>query len=246
MGWTRCGAAASRTGGGRVRAIGLGVQLAEVAYPSLAGPARAPDCLRCDIVVTERLADLRVSDAHSRRRRADSPHSLRRVAPEHLATGGLPLAGSEEPSGSSRSPTAFPAPTALQLQELIGSVMRCGEAGKDARIEHGAVLVVVFSESREVAEHDIAIAVRRSLDRTAPIGVFPFRTLRLRIASATRSRRRRFSKSPADQPGSSVGIPVRVRGTSRLSRRWAGRRYARCDPPPAGRRGDLRTARAPA
>ncbi|MBS0191218.1 MAG: hypothetical protein U0573_15425 [Phycisphaerales bacterium] len=159
---------------GAFEAIGLGVQR-EVAYPSLTPAQRKrPDCLRCDIVVTER-PDLRVSDALEARRRADSPTLFEESRREHTSQPEDCLWLEVKTVGQFTFTNGIPGPNRAYSSELIGSVMRDAvKLGKDARIEHGAVLVVVFSESREVAEHDIAIAVRRSLDRSAPIGGVSF------------------------------------------------------------------------
>lgn len=50
--------------------------------------------------------------------------------------------------------------------ELVRGVMSdLAKLGRERRVSHGAVLLVLFTAERAVAEHDLAIALHRALDR---------------------------------------------------------------------------------
>lgn len=158
-----------------LESTGFGV-LREVPFPSLS-PAqkRDPQRMRCDIVLTP----------HPGVRIHDALQSLRRKS----ASEGL-LFASAEPEGIDPREclwvevkcvgqftftSGVPQPNRAYASELIGAVRRDAiKLASDALIAHAAGLVLLFSESREVAEHDLGVAANRALDHGAPIRAFHF------------------------------------------------------------------------
>ncbi len=161
--------------GAAIARSGFGV-LREVPYPSLS-PAQKknPDRMRCDVVVTPHSGE-RIRDAvRDRREKATRAGTLfEPVAPP-------PDTAEVDPSaclwlevkcvGQFTYSLGVPGPNATYSSELTSAVS--GDIRKlaaDPLIEHGELLLLLFSASKEIAEHDLAVAANRALDRGVPLG----------------------------------------------------------------------------
>ncbi|MBX3380298.1 MAG: hypothetical protein KF805_09380 [Phycisphaeraceae bacterium] len=156
---------------GALETTGFGV-LREVPFPSLSPEQkRDPQRKRCDIVLTPRQGQ-RVQDAiRGRRARAAAEGLL--FAPD---TGDVDAPPEDclwleiKCVGQFTYTQGVPGPNRSYTAELTGAVRRdVAKLSGDPLIRHGVALVLLFSESREVAEHDLGIAGNRALDRGVPI-----------------------------------------------------------------------------
>lgn len=158
---------------------GFGV-LREVAFPSLT-PAqkKRPDLMRCDFVVTDRPGQV-VRDALRERRESE-----RRSATLFEAAAPPPPEGIDareclwlEVKTVSQFTYTFgvPGPNRTYASELTGSVRRdVAKLAMDPLIEHGELLVVLFTARKEIAEHDLGVAANRALDKGVAIGAARWR-----------------------------------------------------------------------
>lgn len=157
-----------------IRRAGFGA-LREVPYPSLS-PAQKknPDRMRCDVVVTpipgERVRDV-VRDQRERAMREGTlfeDAAPAKPGPEVDPASCLWL--EVKCVGQFTYSLGVPGPNTTYASELISAV--AGDVKKlaaDPLIEHGELLLLLFSASREVAEHDLAVAANRALDRSVPL-----------------------------------------------------------------------------
>lgn len=153
-----------------LEATGFGV-VREVPFPSLTpDQKRDPQRQRCDFVLTPRIGE-GVRDV-IRTRRAKQKAEALLFAPEE-EEGAAPedcLWIEVKCVGQFTYTHGIPGPNRAYTSELVGAVRRDVEKlGADSSIEHGAAVVVLFSGSREVAEHDLGVAANRALDRGAVI-----------------------------------------------------------------------------
>ena len=176
---------------------GFGV-LREVPFPSLT-PAqkRDPQRLRCDVVLTPSPGQRIRDELRALRDKKAHEESLFKSSESDGVDPRECLWIEVKCVGQFTYTSGVPQPNRAYSSELIGAVYRDAmklatdtlvvRAGRLA-VEvvracracergHAAGLVLLFSESREVAEHDLGVAANRALDRGAPINAFHFEHL---------------------------------------------------------------------
>jgi hypothetical protein len=138
---------------------GLGV-LAEQRFPAGAARKRRSEGERCDLVVMrspgDRLADPLLSDTLFAGDGIDPAEALWievKIAAQHALIDGV----------------ARPNPRYSQ-QLLTGVTGDVRKLSRESGIRHGAACAVVFTETAEIADHDLSSCAHRCLDRGLPIG----------------------------------------------------------------------------
>lgn len=156
-------------------AAGFGV-LREQPYPSQNDPALLPrDRERCDLVLLPEPGMVLLDPLDARREEIDRAASLFAAAPPPA-----PPANGVTPEDAcwlevkAVAQYAYvegvPGPNRTYASQLIGALRTdARKMAEDALIECAAVLVVLFTETPEVAAHDADAAVVRALDQHAPI-----------------------------------------------------------------------------
>lgn len=155
-------------------AANLGV-LREVPFPSLSAKQRKKvDQMRCDLVITEHPGQT-IRDAL--RERIDTQlrmESLFGQTPPPAPDGLDPrdcLWLEVKTVGQFTYTSGVPGPNRTYTSELIGSIRRdIAKLSADPRIEKGELLLVLFTATPEVAEHDLSVAANRVLDRGTRLG----------------------------------------------------------------------------
>jgi len=153
-----------------LEASGFGV-LREVPFPSLTPEQkRDPQRQRCDVVLTPRVGE-RVKDAIRTRRAKKKVEALLFACEEEEGAAPEECLWIEVKCvGQFTYTHGVPGPNRSYTSELVGAVRRdVAKLAGDSLIESGAALVVLFSESQDVAEHDLGVAANRALDRGAVI-----------------------------------------------------------------------------
>jgi hypothetical protein len=149
---------------------GFGV-LREVPFPSLTPEQkRDPQRQRCDVVLTPRVGE-RVKDVIRTRKAKKKAEALLFACEEEEGAAPEECLWIEVKCvGQFTYTHGVPGPNRAYASELTGAVRRdVVKLASDALIESAAALVVLFSESRTVAEHDLGVAANRALDRGAVI-----------------------------------------------------------------------------
>ncbi|MBX3390084.1 MAG: hypothetical protein KF691_11610 [Phycisphaeraceae bacterium] len=158
-----------------LQATGFGV-LREVPFPSLS-PAqkRDPQRQRCDMVLSPEPGKQIRDELRSRRERRETEGLLfAHSAPEGVDPREC-LWIEVKCVGQFTYTNGVPLPNRSYASELIGAVRRDAvKLASDPLIAHAAGLVLLFSESCEIAEHDLGVAANRALDRGAPVKGFSF------------------------------------------------------------------------
>lgn len=154
-----------------LRRTGRGV-LREVPFPSLTPEQkRDPQRRRCDIVLTPE-PDQRIRDAiRTRRERAKAEALLFAPEPDSNAVAPEDCLWIEVKCvGQFTYTHGVPGPNRAYSAELTGAVRKdVAKLASDPLIRHGLLLVLLFSDSRRVAEHDLGVAGNRALDRNVPL-----------------------------------------------------------------------------
>lgn len=151
-------------------ATGFGV-LREVPFPSLTPEQkRDPQRQRCDVVLTPEPGQ-RVKDAIRSKRARKKAEALLFASEEEMGAEPEECLWIEVKCvGQFTYTHGVPGPNRSYTSELTGAVRRdVVKLAGDSLIAHGAAVVVLFSASREVAEHDLGVAANRALDRGAPL-----------------------------------------------------------------------------
>lgn len=157
---------------------GFGV-LREVPFPSLT-PAqkRDPQRLRCDVVLTPSPGQRIRDELRALRDKKAHEESLFKSSESDGVDPRECLWIEVKCVGQFTYTSGVPQPNRAYSSELIGAVYRDAmKLATDTLVAHAAGLVLLFSESREVAEHDLGVAANRALDRGAPINAFHFEHL---------------------------------------------------------------------
>ena len=160
-----------------LEAAGLGA-FAEVPYPGQPGKRpRHAERLKCDVVVTES-SGLAVIDPVAELRAVDAAAgTLFAPAAEEMAKGarrGVPPEESfwleVKSVGQYCYTTGVPGPNRTYSGELLGVVPTdVPKLAADATIRHAGLMLVLFTETDAVAEHDLSVLMHRCLDRGLPV-----------------------------------------------------------------------------
>ncbi|MGH7243506.1 MAG: hypothetical protein ACREJD_08835 [Phycisphaerales bacterium] len=143
----------------------------EVPFPSLTPEQkRDPQRQRCDLVLTPRVGEHVKDVIRSKRAKKKAESLLFAPAEDEGAAPEECLWIEVKCVGQFTYTHGVPGPNRSYTSELTGAVRRdVAKLGSDPLIQHGAAVVVLFSASREVAEHDLGIAANRALDRGVPL-----------------------------------------------------------------------------
>ncbi|MEM9251092.1 MAG: hypothetical protein AAGB29_01965 [Planctomycetota bacterium] len=135
-------------------AAGYGA-LREQRYPGHWHKSKKSEGLRCDVVVTPDRLPLRDPDL-----KATLFDAAPAVDPEQAYWLEVKAVAQHEPAGPFRN----------YSKELLAPVMAdLKKVWTDGVIAHGGLLVVLFTETPAVAEHDLAAFHRRALDKGFPV-----------------------------------------------------------------------------
>lgn len=155
--------------------------LREVPYPSLTPEQkRDPQRKRCDFVLTPERGQ-RIRDAlANRRRKTPEPTLFAAADTEHSEADPTDCYWIEVKCvGQFTCTHDVPGPNTTYASELINAVRKdTAKLAGDALIARGVLLLLLFCETRAIAEHDLAVAANRTLDRGGSLG-----QVRLRCAS---------------------------------------------------------------
>lgn len=138
---------------------GLGV-LAEQRFPAGAARKRRSEGERCDLVVTPSAGDLLVDPLLS-----DTLFAGDGIDPAEALWIEVKIAG----QFAIIDGVARPNPR-YSAQLLTGVTRDVRKLSREPGIRHAAACAVVFAETREIAEHDLAACVHRCLDKGLPVG----------------------------------------------------------------------------
>jgi hypothetical protein len=198
---------------GALGAAGLGV-FAEVPYPGQPGTRpRHAERLKCDIVITESpalpvidpVAELKTIDAAEGTLFAAAAGAIARGSRRGVAPGDA-FWLEVKSVGQHCYTAAVPGPNRSYSSELLGVVPTdVPKLAADATIRHAGLLLVLFTETDEVAEHDVAVLMHRCLDRGLPVA-WPA-TERFAIPDLIGNRRCTLSLVPVRTVAWSGGAP---------------------------------------
>jgi hypothetical protein len=162
---------------GALLAAGLGA-LSEVPYPGQPGKRpRHAERLKCDLVVTaspdaaliDPVAELKAIDAAAGTLFASSADAMARESRR-----GVPPDEAYwlevKSVGQHCYTNGVPGPNRTYSSELLSVVPTdVPKLAADATIRHAGLLLVLFTETNEVAEHDVSVLMHKCLDRGLPV-----------------------------------------------------------------------------
>lgn len=130
---------------------------------------------RCDLVLTARASDTLEDPMVLRREREEIAGTLfagaardaapRGVAPEDAAWIEVKVVG------QFAFTSGVPGPSRAYGVELTGALRRdLAKLSSEERVVFGVVLLVLFTQTRAVAEHDVPVALHRCVDAGLPLG----------------------------------------------------------------------------